>query len=57
VFLLGAFVVRAETEQPHTVTKDSKQELCSTCHQFEVAVATKGLLETKNNPVDRESFS
>lgn len=56
-FLLAAFVVRAETEQPHTVTKDSKSASCSTCHRVEAAVITKGLLETKNNPVDRESFS
>lgn len=56
-FLLSTWVVHGETEHPHTISKDSQSMVCTTCHKVNPTINTPGILETRNNPIDRDSFS
>jgi hypothetical protein len=57
VFLLGASIALAENESPHTISKDSKSTVCTTCHKTDPELKANGVIETRNHPVDRDSFS
>jgi hypothetical protein len=56
VFLITS-VATAETEHPHTISKNSKSTTCALCHKVIPSVSDKEVgVETRNNPVDRDSF-
>lgn len=61
--LFGTLLAQAETEHPHTIGKNSKSMECSVCHKTDPVLNAKllgvsnGVLDTRNNPVDRASFN
>ena len=56
VFLLGASIALAESENPHTISKDSKANVCSSCHKVDPELKVNGVIETRNHVVDRDKF-
>jgi hypothetical protein len=57
LLLLGASIALAESENPHTISKDSKSTVCSTCHKVDPELKVNSVIETRNHPVDRDSFN
>ncbi len=55
--LLLVSAASAETEHPHTISNSSNTASCTQCHKAMPVSDKDGTLETRNNPVDRDSFN
>ena len=61
--LLCTLMAEAKTENPHAIAKNFKAMECSVCHKSDpvqnatILRVANGVLNTRNNPVDRDSFN
>lgn len=57
LFLLDSSPIYADSENPHTISRDSKSQACTTCHNVNPESRHNGVLETRNNRIDLEQFT